>query len=133
MRPMFRLPTQGPFRKLRLAVLGLFVVGVLAQSLLGVLGGVHEITGHDGHLQAAGAHLVNHDDGAESLDGESGESAGWHLLLHHMNCCGHTAWMSSGVVDAALHSPIILQLPGDPAQRIAVSRITAPFRPPIQA
>ena len=133
MQPMFRFPTPGSLRQLRLAVLGLFVVGVLGQSLLGVLGGIHEVTSHDGHLQAAGAHLVNHDDGAASLDGDSGESAGWHLLLHHSNCCAHTVWMSSGVVDAAMHTPVILQLPGDPAQSIAVSRITAPFRPPIQA
>lgn len=133
MHPMFRFPTQSSCRKLRLAVLGLFVVGVLAQSLLGVLGGIHEITNHDGHPQSASTHLASHDDGAVSSDGEAGESAGWHLLLHHTNCGGHAAWMSSGVVDAAMHTPVILQLPGDPAQRIAVSRITAPFRPPIQA
>lgn len=129
-----------PRHSLRLAVLLVFALGLASQSLLGAMGDVHELARHGQALQQAelADHLASH--GHQSgeqghPDGHADEEEGGalHLLLHHVHCCSHGAWMSGQGTGLAAFDLVSASLPVHAAQQVPAFRLTAPFRPPIQA
>jgi hypothetical protein len=122
------------FKTLRLAVLLVFACGVAAQSLLGVLGEMHELTAHATAGAGVADHLTPHEHQvAAETGGGAEEGSPLHVLLHYTHCCAHSIWISGA---AAPHDSLALSAiaaPADVTPQVAASRLTAPFRPPIQA
>ncbi len=120
--------------RVRLAMLLVFAVGLASQSLLGVLGGLHEITAHAHSPHGSVEHLTPHDHAAAVHDGTDTDEGGpLHVLLHYTHCCSHSAWMSGGATTLAVMSPGSASSPVDNARQIPTTDLTAPFRPPIRA
>jgi hypothetical protein len=144
------MTTRGPFgslfvhrrrgrrapRTLRAAVLLVFTLGLATQSLLGVLGEMHELAKHSDVAHGLVHHVTPHDhaDDHAMPDGTGADEDGpLHVLLHHSHCCSHSTWMSGA--DAALAAVALASttLPVDSTRHLPASRLTAPFRPPIPA
>ncbi|MET0279591.1 MAG: hypothetical protein ABW278_00505 [Steroidobacteraceae bacterium] len=131
---MFRRLRHRPYRRLRLAAMLLFALGLAAQSLLGVLGEMHELAVHTDAADGLASHLVAHDHAAATADGsDASEGGALHVLLHYTHCCGHTIWMSGVGATPLVASTVSAHSPGDPARQVPLSQRTAPFRPPIPA
>lgn len=107
-----------------------FVMGLLAQSLLAVVSETHQIAAHDGFTHTHADHADAHDHAAGGGADDMGEGATLHVLLHHVNCGGHCAWISGIPVAAPAVTLLSFQLPRDSARQIAASDWAAPFRPP---
>lgn len=127
---MLRRSRCGRVRRWQAAVLVAFAVGLLAQSLLAVVGETHQVAAHDGLTHSHAHHADPHDHEAHGAADDMGEGATLHVLLHHVNCGGHCAWING--IHAA--SPAVTWLtfsqPRDSARRVAASDWSAPFRPP---
>ncbi len=120
--------------RVRLAVLLVFALGLASQSLLGVLGELHEITAHAHSTHGSVEHLAPHDHAEAVHEGtDSDEGGPLHVLLHYTHCCSHSAWMSGGATAVAVMSPGSASSPIDDARHIPTPDLTAPFRPPIRA
>jgi len=120
--------------RVRVAMLLVFAIGLASQSLLGVLGGLHEITAHAHSAHGSVEHLAPHDHASAVHDGTDADEGGsLHVLLHYTHCCSHSAWMSGGATNMAFMSRGSVSSRADNAQRISSTDLTAPFRPPIRA
>src|SRR5688572_17944430 len=111
MRPMPRTATRRPILlqalrrrgHWRVAMLLVFVLGVAAQSLLGPLGELHELTVHAQAGQDLAGHMAPHDHEAALRDGtDANEGGPLHLLLHYTHCCSHSSWMSEATATIAV-------------------------------
>jgi len=117
---------------LRVALLLLFVVGVSAQSMLGPLGELHELTVHAQHGQGVAGHMAPHDHQAALRDGTDATEGGpLHVLLHYTHCCGHGSWMSDARVTMTVAALPRTASPLDNTRQLPAPDLTAPFRPPI--
>lgn len=119
---------------LRAAALMVLAFGLVAQSMIGPLGEMHEVVAHAGADHGlAGYGVPHHHD--DATGGEPGTDTGepLHLLLHHSHCCGHSAWIPGGQSVPVICGLTVASLPVDTARRIPASEATAPFRPPIPA
>lgn len=112
------------FQSLRSVALAILALGLAVQSLLGVLGEMHEVSAH------AEIVLQHHDHAGQD---EAAESGPLHLLLHHTHCCSHCAWMSGGDSSVALFALTPADLPFDTAGYLPAAGLATPFRPPIRA
>jgi hypothetical protein len=115
-------------------MLVVFMVGLASQSLLSVLGGLHEVTAHAHSAHGSMEHMAPHDHAAAVHDGtDANEGGPLHVLLHYTHCCSHSTWMSGGATTAAFLSTGFVSPPADNARQIPTTDLTAPFRPPIRA
>jgi hypothetical protein len=120
--------------RVRLAMLLVFAVGLASQSLLGVLGGLHEITAHAHSAHGSVEHLAPHDHATAVHDGTDADEGGpLHVLLHYTHCCSHSAWMSGGGTMTTVVAIESISSPADDTRQISTTDLTAPFRPPIRA
>ncbi|MGO4221162.1 DUF2946 family protein [Lysobacter sp. TAF61] len=116
---------------LRLLLLGLLLAGFTLKPALAFAEEVHELTAH----VAAGAQAHDHEasvhghDGAPAPDGKDGhDDDHWHLS----HCCGQQA-----AVLPRMQIELAVAVAASPVATLSVAfapaRLTAPFRPPIQA
>jgi hypothetical protein len=111
-----------------------FMVGLASQSLLSVLGGLHEVTAHAHSSHGPAEHMAPHDHAAAVHDGtDANEGGPLHVLLHYTHCCSHSAWMSGGATTVAVRSTGSVSSPVGNSRQIPTTDLTAPFRPPIRA
>lgn len=120
--------------RLRVVVMTIFALGIASQSLLGMLGSLHETTSPAHAAHGVAHHMEAHDHEAAVHDGTDEDEGGpLHVLLHYTHCCGHTVWISGVATLAAIITPVrtgpLLQRPGP----LPAHGLTAPFRPPIAA
>lgn len=123
---------QRRFRIFRILVLAAFMSGLAGQSLLDVMGDMHAVAVHADVVHDHDLHEDAHQDGDRNGHGGA-EGATVHALFHHVHCCGHAAWMSSGEAVTAQ----LTRFTSSPAITSASGRISCdwsnPFRPPIAA
>jgi hypothetical protein len=116
----------------RVPLLLVFVLGVAAQSLLGPLGELHELTVHAQAGQALAGHMAPHDHEAALHDGtDANEGGPLHLLLHYTHCCSHSAWMTEATATITVLALTRADSPVDKTRQLPAPDRTAPFRPPI--
>lgn len=133
MRTMFAR-FRRPVRMFRAIVLLTVMLGLAAQSLVAVVGELHDLTAHDASAHGHADHHVAHDQEApDTGDRHSREEGTMHVLLHHTHSCGHCAWMTAGLPPLIILFHPISRLPPDAAGPAASARLTTPFRPPILA
>jgi hypothetical protein len=102
--------------------------------MLGVLGGLHEITTHAHSAHGSPEHLAPHDHAAAVHEGKDADEGGpLHVLLHYTHCCSHSAWMSGGTATAIIMAVESVHSLVDNTSQIPTIDLTAPFRPPIRA
>lgn len=119
---------------LRTALLLVVMLGIAAQSLVAVVGGVHELATRptlDGHGHA-GQHVSHDEEATAGLGGHADAEGSLHALLHHSHCA-HGAWMAGNCSLQLVFSPLIANLPTESADRIPSFTPSTPFRPPIPA
>jgi hypothetical protein len=115
----------------RLVVL-VFSLGVAAQSMLGALGELHEMTVHGQSGHDVAGHMAPHDHAAALQDGtDVSEGGPLHLLLHYTHCCGHSTWMAGAATMTAAPGVAHTESPVDNTRQLPAPERTAPFRPPI--
>src|SRR5687768_6290402 len=93
-------PGMPRLRRLRASLLLACAIGLVAQSLLAVVGEMHEVVAHGefshGHSSHHDAHQHEASQreapGTEAPDTEGGGTL--HVLLHHVHACSHCTWMS---------------------------------------
>jgi hypothetical protein len=118
--------------RVRVAVLAIFALAIATQSLLGVLGGIHEATAPAHAMHGMTDHLAPHDHAAAVKDGTDADEGGpLHVLLHFMHCCNHSAWMSGGDSAITVMIPLCADSSIDRATLLPAPDRIAPFRPPI--
>ncbi len=118
----------------RIVLLLAVVLGITAQSLVAVVGAVHELPSQpalEGHGHA-GHHLAHEEETPAGLGGHAAAEGSLHLLLHHSHC-SHGAWMAGNCSLQLVFSPLIADLPPERADRIPAFTPSTPFRPPIAA
>lgn len=128
---MFRNFRQLLQRTVRAGLLLAVALSIPLQGMLGFLSGLHEATAHANSTNIHLSHAVSHaeetaDDAHEDMDGAL------HLLVHHVHCCGHAFGLAATELDA----PLVVAASIRPLPRVsapmATTRLTNPFRPPIQ-
>jgi hypothetical protein len=118
--------------RLRVVVLSIFALGIATQSLLGVLGGLHEATAPAHAMHATVDHMAPHDHEAAVRDGTDADEGGpLHVLLHFMHSCGHSTWMTGGDTAIIAMTEVRADSPVARARPLPAPDRTAPFRPPI--
>lgn len=110
------------------------MLGIAAQSLVAVVGGIHELAaqpaaGGHGH---AGQHLSHDEEAPAGLGGHAAAEGSLHVLLHH-STCSHGAWMAGSCSVPLVFSPLIADLPPESTDHIPAFTPSTPFRPPIRA
>lgn len=121
-------------RMLRMALLLVVMLGIAAQSLVAVVGGIHELASGptlDAHGHA-GQHLSHEEEAPAGLGGHAAAEGSLHVLLHHSHCA-HGAWMAGSCSLQLVFSPLTADLPPESAGRIPSFTPSTPFRPPIAA
>lgn len=119
-------------RRLRIALVLMFALGMVMQTALSAAGQVHDAFAHADH--ASMPHHESPDAHADDAEGQAGDTtAAIHFLMHYAHCCGSTT---------AMLSVAPLLLPTDAASTALVVRSDSgraqerpdhPFRPPIAA
>lgn len=117
-----------------MALLLAVMLGIAAQSLVAVVGGIHELAAQptldaQGH---AGQHLPHDEEEPAGLGGHAAAEGSLHVLLHH-SPCAHGPWMAGSCPVPLVFSPLIADLPPESAGRIPAFTPSTPFRPPIRA
>jgi hypothetical protein len=114
------------------AILLLFVLGVAAQSTLGPLGELHELTVHAQAGQGLAEHMAPHDHEAALRDGTDATEGGpLHMLFHYTHCCGHSTWMADATAMIAVAAMARSDSPVGKTRQLPAPDRTVPFRPPI--
>jgi hypothetical protein len=114
------------------AALLVFVMSVAAQSMLGMVGELHELTVHTQAGQGLAEHMAPHDHQAALRDGtDAAEGGPLHVLLHYTHCCAHGAWIADATTAVAIAAPVRPVSPADKTRQLPAPDRTAPFRPPI--
>jgi hypothetical protein len=122
-----------PVRMFRAIVLLTVMLGLAAQSLVAVVGELHDLTAHASAHGHADHHVAHDQEAPHANDGHAREEGPLHGLLHHTHSCSHCAGMTAGF------SPVIMlfhpatRLPPEATGPAASARLTTPFRPPILA
>ena len=126
-------------RRLRATLLLACAIGLVGQSLLAVVGEMHEVVAHGEVSHAHASHHESHQHDADHHDvpgtGEPDTEGGGtlHVLLHHVHTCSHCTWMSEAQTPLMLPERATTALPSDSASYLPGPGLTAPFRPPIKA
>ncbi len=118
----------------RMALLLAVMLGITAQSLVAVVGGIHELAAQptaDAHGHA-GQHLSHEEEAPAGLGGHAAAEGSLHVLLHHSHC-SHGAWMAGSCSLQLVFSPLVAELPPESADRLPAFTPSNPFRPPIAA
>jgi hypothetical protein len=126
-------------RRLRLTLLLACAIGLVAQSMLAVVGEMHEVVahgelshGHSSHHEAH-QHDADHHEAPDTEDPDHEGGGTLHVLLHHAHSCSHCAWMSEAQTPLMFPGRATAALPSGSASYLPGPGLTAPFRPPIQA
>lgn len=119
---------------LRMALLLAVMLGIAAQSLVGVVGGIHELAaGPALDAQRHAGHHLSHDEEAPAgLGGHAAAEGSLHVLLHHSHC-SHGAWMATSCSLQLVFSPLTTDLPPESTDRLPAFTPGTPFRPPMSA
>lgn len=117
-----------------MALLLALVVGIAAQSLVGVAGGIHELASRqpsasEGH---AAYHLAHEQEAPAGLGGHAASEGCLHVLLHH-GPCTHGAWMAVTFSIRLLPTAVTPGPLPENLTRIPSFTPSTPFRPPIAA
>jgi hypothetical protein len=126
--------SQRPVRMFRAIVLLTVALGLAAQSLVAVVGELHDLTAHAASAHGHADHHVAHDQEApDTSDRHAREEGSLHGLLHHTHSCSHCAWMTAGFAPVIMLFHPATRLPPEATGPAASTRLTTPFRPPILA
>lgn len=117
---------QKKLEKPRFALMLLMVVGLFAQSLLGISGETHEFLLH---ADAGDTYADLHAPHAHDEDEPGHERSALHALLHQ-TCGGHCAWISGIVMAAFAPLPAAPFAADETVRRIPASGPVDLFRPP---
>lgn len=117
-----------------MALLLAVVVGIAAQSLVAVVGEVHELASRqlieaEGH---AAYHLAHEEEAPAGLGGHAASEGCLHVLLHHSPCT-HGAWMAGAFSFRLIPASVASGPPPERVTRIPSFTPSTPFRPPIAA